>query len=250
MNQEIAHKLVQELDDKAVVVDIGGGAAAFPRADYVFDAVSIEQAGSGSDGNVNQRLNVKPRYSASTWVQLDLCKHEPWPFPDKYFDFAVCSHLLEDVRDPIWICSEIRRVAKAGYIETPSRLLEQSLGVENPCYTGFHHHRWLITAEGNRLTFRHKPALLAGAREMHVCSLSAVEKVNPEVSVMSFFWQGTFEFEEALLFDHEEIVDELIGFARQHQSRSGLKMRNENLSFMDGLRRRIYYWRLKRGMRP
>ena len=47
-----------------------------------------------------------------------------WPFPDKTFDFVVCSHLLEDVRDPITVCRELCRVGKAGYIETPSRIRE------------------------------------------------------------------------------------------------------------------------------
>ncbi len=58
----------------------------------------------------------------------DICDHEPYPFGDQEFDFVICSQTLEDVRDPIWVCSEINRIGKAGYIEVPSRLEEQSWG--------------------------------------------------------------------------------------------------------------------------
>ena len=59
----------------------------------------------------------------------------------------ICSHTLEDVRDPIWVCSEIQRVAKAGYIEVPSRLEEQSYGFQGP-WVGWGHHHWLIEVHG------------------------------------------------------------------------------------------------------
>ena len=54
------------------------------------------------------------RFSADTWVQRDICDREPYPFEDEQFDFVVCSHTLEDVRDPIWVCDEMVRVAKRG----------------------------------------------------------------------------------------------------------------------------------------
>jgi ubiquinone/menaquinone biosynthesis C-methylase UbiE len=43
----------------------------------------------------------------------------PYPFPDKHFDFLICSHVLEHLKDPVRTCSEFSRIAKAGYIEVP-----------------------------------------------------------------------------------------------------------------------------------
>lgn len=43
----------------------------------------------------------------------------PYPFPDKYFDFLICSHVLEHLNDPVRTCHEFSRIAKAGYIEVP-----------------------------------------------------------------------------------------------------------------------------------
>ena len=51
---------------------------------------------------------------------------------DGFFDFAICSHTLEDVCDPVWVCEELARVAKAGYIEVPSRLEEQAWSFQGP----------------------------------------------------------------------------------------------------------------------
>src|SRR5438067_2197296 len=128
MDLENARRLLKEIPETAKVVDLGGGASPFPRADFVIDAVPFDASGTGSSGNIHKLLNTQTRYSRNTWTQIDICERKTWPFPDKTFDFAVCSHLLEDLRDPIWVCSELRRVAKAGYIEVPSRIEEQTLG--------------------------------------------------------------------------------------------------------------------------
>src|SRR5262245_2645151 len=106
MNQTNAIRLIREIPLAAQVIDVGGGASPFPRADYVIDFVPYERRASLGE----MRLEYQPRYSESTWVKWDLCDHKPWPFPDKFFDFATCSHLLEDIRDPIWVCSELCRI--------------------------------------------------------------------------------------------------------------------------------------------
>src|SRR5437764_10623004 len=118
MKLDIARELIRTLPAGAAVLDVGGGASPFPRADYVLDLRPYQERGSGSSGSAHQHLaDVPVRYGPDTWVVWDVCDHHPWPFRDGQFDFAVCSHLLEDVRDPVWVCSELGRVAKAGYIE-------------------------------------------------------------------------------------------------------------------------------------
>ena len=65
----------------------------------------------------------------------------------------VCSHTLEDLRDPLWVCRELIRVAKAGYIEVPSRLFETIIGMERPGQAGLSHHRWLVDVDGTHISF-------------------------------------------------------------------------------------------------
>src|SRR5204863_8798249 len=45
----------------------------------------------------------------------------------------------------------INRVGKAGYIEVPSRLEEQTLGVHGP-WVGWSHHRWLVDVRSEEHT--------------------------------------------------------------------------------------------------
>src|SRR5215212_2730078 len=115
------------LDAEAVVLDVGGWASPLARADWVIDLMPHETRGLYGESDP-----ARERFSGERWVERDICARDPWPFADGQFDFAVCSHTLEDVRDPVWVCSELARVARAGYVEVPSRLEEQAFGVHGP----------------------------------------------------------------------------------------------------------------------
>jgi SAM-dependent methyltransferase len=82
------------------------------------------------------------------WIVHDINLKIPFPFPDKYFDFSVCSQTLEDIRDPIYALSEISRISKSGYIEFPNSSFERS-NHESKYYVGAAHHRWLIDIDKN-----------------------------------------------------------------------------------------------------
>lgn len=248
MNLENARRLLSEIPEQARVVDVGGGAAPFPRADYVIDALPFGAAGCGSHGNIDRLLAVPPRYNRDRWVQLDLCDRRPWPFPDKSFDFAICSHLLEDLRDPIWVCSELQRIAKAGYIEFPSRVEEQSRGVENPRQAGYYHHRWLITRDGNGLQFRHKPHMLHGMNDAIVTHLSPGWRINPHHAIVSLDWKETFEARELLEFNEGDIISELCAFAAKARRLPNLRQRVP-MPWVNRLKRHVLYFRMSRGRR-
>jgi len=248
MNLENAQRLIASIPDDAKVLDVGGGASPFPRADYVIDALPFAAAGRGSDGDSHRLLETSVRYKAERWAQLDLCAHRPWPFADKYFDFAVCSHVLEDVRDPLWICTELQRVAKAGYIEVPSRVEEQSRGVEHPGYAGYHHHRWLISRTDRGLQFRHKPNLLHALDDAIVENLHPGRRYNPQHAILTFEWNHSFAAEEVLGFDEQATVRELCDFAASARRIPDLTI-DVSMPLMARIKRHVYYRRLARGRR-
>jgi hypothetical protein len=101
-------------------------------------------------------------FRADTWLQIDVCV-SPLPFADKSVDFLICSHTLEDIRNPIWLCQEINRVAKRGYIEIPSRRMESIRNLEHRGYPGYYHHRWLVEVEGHDVVFRFKTPLMSSS---------------------------------------------------------------------------------------
>lgn len=77
---------------------------------------------------------------------------EPIPVEDNYFDFVFCRHVLEDLNNPMQAFAELKRVAKNGYIETPSPQIESLLiGPWNKPRLhkarGWHHHRFLLWSD-------------------------------------------------------------------------------------------------------
>ena len=184
----------------ARVLDVGGWRHPFNLATHVIDL--------GSHATRNARAALDPedaeRFSAETWVVHDVCR-TPWPFPDKFFDFVICSHLLEDVRDPLAVCGELNRVGAAGYIETPSRTREifakarlfaiRALFGAVP-EVGFYHHRWFVEADGAHLRFTAKTTALLERRDRYITRRDIGRKLSEPESGLGLFWEGGFTAEE------------------------------------------------------
>jgi SAM-dependent methyltransferase len=184
----------------ARVLDVGGWRHPFNLATHVLDL------GSHATRNVREALDpMDPeRFSAESWVVQDACR-APWPFPDKFFDFVFCSHLLEDVRDPLTVCRELSRVGKAGYIETPSRTREifaktrffaAKAWLGNVPEVGFYHHRWFVEADGNHLRFTAKTTALLQRRDRYITRRDIGRKLTDLESGLGLFWDGDFTAEE------------------------------------------------------
>jgi hypothetical protein len=187
-------RILSTLPDDALVLDVGGWAAPFNRANWMLDIMPYEtRGGLGSYGPPPER------FSAQTWVQRDMCDKEPWPFADDQFDFSLCVTTLEDIRDPIWVCQELARVSKAGYIEVPTIEAELIYNVEGQgAFLGHEHHRWLCEFEDGGVAFTHKP------HSIHVDWTLRVlprwrEKMAVEDHLQGMFWEGTFNARERLL---------------------------------------------------
>ncbi len=200
-------QVLQSLSSTDLVVDVGGWAQPFARADIVVDLMPYQTRG------VFGTLGSGPeRFSVATWRQIDVCV-SPLPFADKSIDFLICSHTLEDIRDPIWLCKEINRVAKRGYIEVPSRRMESIWGLEHPGYPGYYHHRWLVDVQGDELTFRFKTPLMTSSWRF-VLPRSYRRGLKAEDRVSWLFWDRAFRYREVIQISEDKVADELAAFVR------------------------------------
>lgn len=213
---ENSDAVMNRLSPKDLVLDIGGWAHPFNRANYVMDSGPYESRGFYN--RTFARNNPFPPiggsvefFSKSTWIQRDICDKAPFPFTDKQLDYVICSHTLEDIRDPLWVCSEMMRVSKAGYIEVPSRVWETCRGME-PGITGLSHHRWLIEISGNSLRFLPKFHRIHNWR--YSFPRSFLRQLSPRESVTWLFWENSFEFEEPFLHGQAQL-DELDSFVQR-----------------------------------
>ncbi len=177
-----------------VVLDLGGWAQPFRRANYVIDVAPYETRGFyGKIGMPPFQGEGPERFSKQTWIQRDICDHAPFPFADKSVDFVICSHTLEDIRDPLWVCSEIIRIGKRGYIEVPSRLQESIVDFRTGL-VGNEHHHWLVAIQGNRIEFERKGPDLARSG-LHLPAWHAFS-LKKEERVQFLFWENQFEYTE------------------------------------------------------
>lgn len=211
MLAESKREIQARLDDEnLLVLDVGGWANPFPRADWVIDLMPYESRGLYGD------RPGPSRFGQETWIQRDICDRKPWPFADGQFDFAICSHTLEDVRDPVWVCAELIRVAKAGYIEVPSRLEEQTYGIHGP-WVGWAHHHWLVDVSPRRIQFVFKSAVLQGRPSARLETEIGATLTEAE-RVQTMFWEGEFEFGERIFLEPGELDRHLDGPIAVHAS--------------------------------
>lgn len=202
-------KVLSKIKPDDIVVDIGGWACPFNRANWVIDGGSFETRGYYEKiGMPKSQGGEKEYFNKETWVQRDFCDRESWPFEDKFFDFSICSHTLEDVRDPLYVCSELIRVSKRGYIEVPSRLLESCRGLESDTLVGLSHHRWLVDITDNHVQFLMKYHMIHGDFQLSFPP-SFAKKIPPDQTISFLFWEEKFDFSEKRIDGLDNIYQEL-----------------------------------------
>lgn len=149
---------------EGTLLDVGGGAAPYVGATHVLDVLRFDAGRlkrnawgtSAGDSRKEAQKAQEQKWSENCYTQLDLCDTPRWPFDDNAFDLGLCSHTLEDLRDPFPAVRELSRVCRQVLIVVPSRLLEQTRGIDHPRYCGFPHHPWIVTPKGSQLVFRRK----------------------------------------------------------------------------------------------
>ncbi len=126
--------LADQIPSDAKVLEIGPGFVPFPKANFFVDYRDL------------------PHIHKDQKVSIDLNRSQ-LPFADKTFDFVYCRHVIEDMTNPFLLLSEMERVAKAGYIETPSPSAEMVRGIDgaSPPFRGYHHHHFVVWVHENQL---------------------------------------------------------------------------------------------------
>jgi SAM-dependent methyltransferase len=197
--------ILGRLSDDDLVLDVGGWARPFARADWVIDLLPYDTRGLYG---YEQGDRASERFSADTWVVRDICDREPWPFENDQFDFAICSHTLEDVRDPVYVCQELMRVAHAGYIEVPSRLQEQAPFIQGQ-HAGWGHHHWLVDVIDGGIDFVFKHHIVHDDKRFQVPTKVA-NALTPEERVQTLWWTGSFDVRERIFVESAEDLEQYL----------------------------------------
>ena len=168
------------VSQNCLVLEVGAGGNPYPRANVLLDAMesTIER--------IEQNLITdRP-------LILGLC--EELPFKDKSFDFIIASHVLEHSDNPEKFLTELMRVGKAGYIETPEGWFEKMCA--------FTYHRLEVSADKDKLYISKKPswkpdeiAKLWDVKLAESKPLYDFLRINPDLNHLRFYWKDTIDFE-------------------------------------------------------
>lgn len=212
------------------VIDIGASGNAWSVRQGIVDAVAdfdsesifdcwLEEHLRGSYATDCCRLGSPPRCFNAEYPRLRCCRGtSPVPLLRRFefdfvsapswqplyeyvarygkFDFAICSHVLEDVIDPRIIAEALPRVAKAGYVRVPSKFDELERGRERPFghsvgpYRGSIHHRYIYTVRGGEMLA--VPKLPFMDADVSYDSLSGIGR--KDLAELNFYWEAALPF--------------------------------------------------------
>lgn len=117
------------------ILDVGSGAFPNRAADFLFDGELTDDVHRHGEALVIDRPLVVGRA-------------EQMPFRDQGVLFAIASHIAEHVEDPDSFCQELKRIARSGYIETPSPLADILMDES--------YHLWRVKRRDGVLVFTRK----------------------------------------------------------------------------------------------
>lgn len=160
------------------VVDVGGSYVGW-STNYV-DAII--------DFNDPSIFNPKIKH-----FKCDITHPDSWYNILKYveengkFDFCICTHTLEDIMNPVYVCEQIAKISKEGYIAVPSKYIELSRNIEY-YYRGYIHHRWVFDIIDN--------VFVGYPKINYLDSTNIFDKIsdtNPDRADLSFFWKDKID---------------------------------------------------------
>ena len=124
------------------------------------------------------------------------------PFADATFDYVICSHVLEHVEDPAQLIAELERVARRGYIETPSEIGERIYG--------WHYHNWVVNLVDGCLMLRKNEKKSQFGQLFH--RLAVTDKhwkrfhiTHHDLFLVQYEWEDEINYK--ILLDHESALD-------------------------------------------
>ena len=112
------------------------------------------------------------------------------PFKDKEFDYIILSHVIEHVPNIKEFTEEIERIAKAGYIELPTKLADNLvIGCDEEDIG----HKWWMEFDdvNQKLTYIKKMDVLQ--KFLSVGSINRFQKFFEDSLILQLYWENSIE---------------------------------------------------------
>jgi hypothetical protein len=163
-------------DGTFTVVDVGGSAGGWSHevADVIVD--------------------IKP-VGASKFFVCNLNRFQDWePIHEHVkkhgkFSFAICSHTLEDIANPMLVLEKLPLIAEEGIIAFPSKYREFSRFEGDGRHLGYFHHRWIYDMKDGTLIAYPKLGFLEYTTMLH-----SIGNIDNDVAELNFRWKADIPY--------------------------------------------------------
>ena len=161
-------------------------------------AWKIADLGSGTKGacpyaNVClDKEDYSNYFKDKLFIQHDL-NNLPLPFEDKELDFCWASHVLEHMPSPIDFINEIVRIAKAGYIEVPTPLVDNLVAggdIDDP-----YGHKWWVFYDDHNEKIIVRPRRHIILPSVSVSELNMLYPFFRSSFVLELYWEDSINIE-------------------------------------------------------
>ncbi|MBU0572808.1 class I SAM-dependent methyltransferase [Patescibacteria group bacterium] len=226
------------ISSKEKVLDIGGSMKQHEeiKIHTLVDIIHPEEAPYGSS-----------KLEADNFIRLDITR-ERLPFKNNEFDFCLCTHTLEDLSQPFLVLDEMSRVAKRGYIATPSMGKDMEFShfditnwLTGPRRVpGNAHHKWFFTKKKKKLQIIPKNYPVLYTPKFHIVDWLGENETR-------YYWEEEIDYMAKNSLNIHELIDEYEGYLQKHKN---LIKRGKALLFLDNpyyIYKAILKFMLRRG---
>lgn len=163
---------IKNINRKEQVLEVGPGGSPHPRSDVLLEKSFDQKTAEAQRG-------YAPAFK--TKKKVVFYDSQKFPFKDNEFDYVICSHVLEHVKDVPFFTSELHRVAKKGYLEFPT--------VYYDFIYNFHEHITLLLYRNGKIHFIDKES----------------SGLNDLLSIQRLFYESLRAGYDSLIVDLKEI---------------------------------------------
>jgi len=167
------------------ILEVGGGHNPHPLSNVVVDKYI--------DSNYHRSGDIKLRKN-QRFMQAD---GEQLPFENNDFDYVICNQVLEHVENPSKFLDEQSRVAKKGFVETPSLIGEYLFPKES--------HKWVLLELNNKLVLVEKEKVGFNSKinfgelflhylPKHSIGYKILERTYPDLMTVRYEWKDKIEY--------------------------------------------------------
>jgi SAM-dependent methyltransferase len=193
-----------------LVLEIGSGNNPRPRSDVLCDKLIDDDTERGGSIVTDRPI-----------VEADA---HHLPFADSSFGYVISAQVLEHAEDPERMLEELMRVARRGYIETPSELAERLYG--------WPFHRSVINLVDGRLAIRSKRFTPQFGELFHFLAahdplFRRFHFTHNSLFLVQYEWEGRIDYEilpEENVSEQPGTIESLEALRRRMESASILEM--------------------------